>query len=154
MASSRFAGRACSSSTWNRAEDTRAAFRDGWFRTGDVATAEGGNYRLLGRSSVDIIKTGGYKVSALEIEEALREHSAIRDCAVTGEPDDEWGERVIATVELTEGISLDPASLRSWARERLAPYKVPKDFRVVTSLPRNAMGKVVKAAISKHFGRH
>src|SRR5690606_9800180 len=69
---------------WQRPEETAAAFRDGWFRTGDVAVVEQGAYRLLGRTSVDIIKTGGFKVSALEIEEVLRLHPAIQECAVVG----------------------------------------------------------------------
>src|SRR5262245_37819626 len=84
---------------WNRPVDTRDAFVDGWFRTGDVAVLEDGAYRLLGRTSVDIIKTGGYKVSALEIEDAVREHPAVADCAIVGAPDDEWGQRVQAVVE-------------------------------------------------------
>src|SRR5687768_5647738 len=85
---------------WQRPADSDAAFRDGWFRTGDVAVFEDGSYRLLGRTSVDIIKTGGYKVSALEIEETLRQHPAIAECAVIGLPDQEWGERVAAAIEL------------------------------------------------------
>ena len=85
---------------WQRRDETRVAFRNGWFRTGDVAVVENGYYRLLGRTSVDIIKTGGFKVSALEIEEVLRTHPAIAECAVVGVDDPEWGERVSAAVEL------------------------------------------------------
>ena len=92
---------------WQRPDETRAAFRDGWFRTGDMAVLEDGSYRLLGRTSVDIIKTGGFKVSALEIEEMLRTHPAIAECAVVGIADEEWGERVSAAVELAPGESLD-----------------------------------------------
>jgi malonyl-CoA/methylmalonyl-CoA synthetase len=129
---------------WRRPEETRAAFRDGWFRTGDVAVVEDGAFRLLGRSNVDIIKTGGYKVSALEIEEVIREHPSVADCAVVGAADDEWGERVSAAVELRAGASLTLDELQAWTRARLAPYKVPKELRCVDALPRNAMGKVVK----------
>jgi len=132
---------------WNRPAETRDAFHDGWFRTGDVAVVPengGGAFRLLGRTSVDIIKTGGYKVSALEIEEVIRDHPAVADCAVTGKPDEEWGERVTATVQLREGATLALAELQSWTKSRLAPYKVPKELHTVTALPRNAMGKVVK----------
>ena len=85
---------------WGKPEATAAAFRDGWFRTGDVAVVEDGSYRILGRQSTDIIKTGGYKVSALEIEEVLRTHPAVRECAVVGLADAEWGERVAACVVL------------------------------------------------------
>jgi malonyl-CoA/methylmalonyl-CoA synthetase len=128
---------------WQRPAETRAAFEDGWFRTGDVASLEEGSYRLLGRRSVDIIKTGGYKVSALEIEELLREHPAVADCAVIGEADEEWGERVTALVELKQGETLDLDRLQSWSKSRLAPYKVPRALRCGPLL-RNAMGKVIK----------
>src|SRR5687768_12689475 len=109
---------------WQRPAETRAAFRDGWFRTGDIAVIEHGAYRLLGRASVDIIKTGGFKVSALEIEEVLRQHPAIAECAVVGIADAEWGERVALAVELKPGTGITLADLQEWARPQLAPYKV------------------------------
>src|SRR6185295_5266956 len=124
---------------WQRPEETAAAFRSGWFRTGDMAVLESGSYRLLGRTSVDIIKTGGFKVSALEIEEVLRTHPAVAECAVVGVNDPEWGERVSAAVELQHGAILELEELQQWARERLAPYKLPRALRSVTTLPRNAM---------------
>jgi malonyl-CoA/methylmalonyl-CoA synthetase len=136
---------------WNRPDATRESFRDGWFRTGDVAVVESGVYRILGRSSVDIIKTGGHKVSALEIEEVLREHPAIAECAVVGAPDPEWGERVCAAVVVRDGCALGLDELRAWARERLAIYKVPSWLRVVDALPRNALGKVTKPALAPSF---
>ena len=128
---------------WRRPDETSAAFDEGWFRTGDVACVENGSYRLLGRRSVDIIKTGGYKVSALEIEETLREHPAVADCAVIGEADDEWGERVTALVELRSNHTLELEALQSWIKPRLAPYKIPRALRCGV-LPRNALGKVIK----------
>jgi len=135
---------------WRRPDATAEAFRDGWFRTGDVAVVEDGYHRLLGRRSVDIIKTGGFKVSALEIEEVLREHPAIAECAVVGIDDEEWGERVCLAVEAAG--ELPPlAELQAWARQRLAPYKLPRDLRAVESLPRNAMGKVMKPEVAKLF---
>jgi malonyl-CoA/methylmalonyl-CoA synthetase len=134
---------------WRRPDETRRAFRDGWFRTGDVAIVEDGAYRLLGRTSVDIIKTGGYKVSALEIEEVIRAHPAVFDCAVVGVADPEWGERVSAAVELRERASLVLADLQSWTKARLAPYKVPRELHCLRSLPRNAMGKVMKPELAK-----
>jgi malonyl-CoA/methylmalonyl-CoA synthetase len=129
---------------WHRPEETARAFHDGWFRTGDVAVLERGYYRILGRQSTDIIKSGGYKISALEVEEVLREHPEIQDCAVVGLFDQDLGERVAAAVVCRRAGSLDPAALRAWARERLAPYKVPRDVRFLPELPRNAMGKVTK----------
>jgi malonyl-CoA/methylmalonyl-CoA synthetase len=136
---------------WQRPDDTRDAFRDGWFRTGDVAVWENGSYRLLGRSNVDIIKTGGFKVSALEIEEILRMHPAIAECAVVGVHDEDWGERVSAAVELRTGASLSLDELQQWAKVQLAPYKVPRALQAVPALPRNAMGKVVKPEVAGLF---
>ena len=136
---------------WQRPDETRAAFRDGWFRTGDMAVIEQGAYRLLGRTAVDIIKTGGFKVSALEIEEVLRTHPAIAECAVVGLADPEWGERVAAAVELDAAGALSLAELQQWAKEHLAPYKVPRALHVVKALPRNAMGKVVKPDVAALF---
>ena len=136
---------------WRRPEDTTQAFRNGWFRTGDVAVVEEGSYRLLGRLSVDIIKTGGFKVSALEIEEVLRTHPAIAECAVVGVEDQEWGERVAAAVELHAGATLSLADLQTWAKPRLAPYKIPRALCPLATLPRNAMGKVTKPEVAALF---
>jgi malonyl-CoA/methylmalonyl-CoA synthetase len=136
---------------WQRPDETQSAFRDGWFRTGDVAVCEQGAYRLLGRSNVDIIKTGGFKVSALEIEEILRTHPAIAECAVVGVSDEDWGERVSAAVELRTGASLSLDELQQWAKVQLAPYKVPRALQAVPALPRNAMGKVVKPEVAGLF---
>ncbi|HEY8347133.1 MAG TPA: AMP-binding protein [Symbiobacteriaceae bacterium] len=136
---------------WRRPEATRAAFRDGWFRTGDIAVLEDGSYRLLGRSSVDIIKSGGYKLSALEIEEAFREHPQIEECAVVGLPDEEWGERVAMAVVPKAGWHPTLEELRRWGAERLAPYKLPTRLLVLDELPRNAMGKVTKPEVFRLF---
>jgi malonyl-CoA/methylmalonyl-CoA synthetase len=136
---------------WQRPLDTSAAFVDGWFRTGDVAVHEPDGYRLLGRSSVDIIKTGGEKVSALEIEEVLRTHPTVRDCAVVGIADDEWGERVCCAVVPADDARITGEELRAWGKERLAPAKVPSRFVFVPELPRNTMGKVVKPDVGKLF---
>lgn len=137
---------------WRRPEETSASFIEGgWFRTGDAAERDGeGVYRILGRKSVDIIKSGGYKISALEIEEVLREHPSIADCAVVGVPDEEWGERVSAALVFA-GEEISPAALREWCRERLAPYKIPTRFLAVEDLPRNQMGKVVKPDVLALF---
>jgi malonyl-CoA/methylmalonyl-CoA synthetase len=127
---------------WNRPDATREAFAGDWFRTGDVAVDDDGSYRILGRASVDIIKSGGEKISALEIEDVLREHPQVVDCAVVGVPDDDWGERVCAVVVAPSDDAI--ADLRDWAKQRIAAYKVPRQYLVVDDLPRNAMGKVTK----------
>jgi malonyl-CoA/methylmalonyl-CoA synthetase len=139
---------------WGRPRETRDAFTaDGWFRTGDVAVCEDGSYRILGRASVDIVKTGGEKVSALEVEEVLREHPVIRDCAVVGVIDPDWGERLCAAVVAADASALTLESLRSWARDRLAVWKIPRGLTLVESLPRNAMGKVDKKAVRALFAK-
>jgi malonyl-CoA/methylmalonyl-CoA synthetase len=136
---------------WGKPDAMRDAFRDGWFRTGDTAVVENGVYRILGRTNIDILKTGGNKVSALEIEETLREHPSVAECAVVGVPDPEWGQRVAAAVVLKDGGALDLPSLRAWAKEFLAAYKLPSRLLVLDALPRNAMGKVTKPAIKAMF---
>jgi malonyl-CoA/methylmalonyl-CoA synthetase len=136
---------------WQNPNATAQAFQEGWFRTGDMAIFTQGNYRILGRISVDIIKTGGYKVSALEIEEVLRTHPHIQDCAVVGVTDPEWGEKVCAALILKPECDLSLDSLRRWAKEQLAVYKVPTRILSLEALPRNAMGKVTKSAVVKLF---
>ncbi|MBL8739666.1 MAG: AMP-binding protein, partial [Myxococcales bacterium] len=129
---------------------TEESFRDGWFATGDVAVRDAdGDIRLLGRKSADILKTGGEKVSALEIEEALREYPAFSEVAVVGVPDATWGDRVVAAVVVRAGSLPDAANerVRAWAKERLSPYKVPREVVVLDALPKNAMGKVQKGEI-------
>jgi len=134
-----------------RPGETAAAFAGDFFLTGDVATREAGRYRILGRASTDILKSGGYKLSALEIEEALRLHPRVRDAAVVGLPDEEWGERVAVAV-VPEGTPPTLEELRAFCRERLAPYKLPTRLVAVAELPRNAMGKVTKGAVKALFG--
>jgi malonyl-CoA/methylmalonyl-CoA synthetase len=131
---------------WDRPEDTTSAFTDdGWFRTGDTAVFESGRYRILGRSSVDILKSGGEKISALEVEEVLLRHEAISEAAVVGLDDDEWGQRVVAVVVASQPV--EPEDLRQWARALLAPHKVPKEFHFIDALPRNPLGKTVKPEV-------
>jgi len=130
---------------WNKPEASAAAFDGLWFRTGDLAKRDSnGGYRILGRLSVDLIKTGGFKVAAPEIEETLLEHPAISECAVVGVPDPLWGQQVAAALVLRPGHALTLEGLRAWTRERLAVYKVPGRMMVMETLPRNAMGKVIK----------
>ncbi len=144
-------GPAVFSEYWNRDEITAKSFDEGWFRSGDIGVREKGYYRIMGRQSVDIIKSGGYKISALEIEATLLDHDAISQCAVVGVPDETWGEAVAAAVVLHDGQELSLDSLRSWSQDRLSNYKIPKTLLVVDSLPRNAMGKVIKPAVAALF---
>jgi malonyl-CoA/methylmalonyl-CoA synthetase len=135
---------------WKRPRETESAFREGWFRTGDIAVLEDGYYRILGRNSVDIIKSAGYKISALEVEEVLRMHPSVRDCAVVGVPDPDLGERVCAAI-VADTTGPGPEALAEWSKQRLAPYKVPREVRRLADLPRNTMGKVMKPEIRRIF---
>ena len=136
---------------WGRPEATRKAFRDGWFRTGDEAVLEGGVYRILGRRSVDIIKSGGEKISALEVEDVLRNHPAVADCAVVGLEDPEWGERVAVAVVAASNTPVELDEIQTFAGQHLAPPKVPRQMIVVGELPQNALGKVVKPKVRQLF---
>jgi len=136
---------------WNNPEATAQGFAEGWFRTGDVAVRERGYYRIMGRQSVDIIKSGGYKISALEIENALLAHPAIRECAVLGVEDPTWGEIVAVAAVLRAGEALDIEALRAWCAGKLSAYKLPRRLAIVASLPSNAMGKVLKPALKSLF---
>ena len=135
---------------WGKPEATQKTFTsDGWFKTGDIAKFDAGYYKILGRDSIDIIKSGGYKISALEIEEVIRTHPLIKDCAVVGIPNTEWGELLVAAlITVTE---LNSKELIIWLKERIAAYKIPRQFIQLDDLPRNAMGKVTKNELKKHF---
>jgi malonyl-CoA/methylmalonyl-CoA synthetase len=134
---------------WGRPEATREAFVDGWFKTGDVAELSDGYVAIRGRASIDIIKSAGYKISALEIEAALLEHPSVAEAAVVGVPDVEWGEVVTAVLVPKPGGAID--DLRDWCRERLAPYKTPRRWVTREALPRNAMGKVTKPELRREL---
>ena len=136
---------------WNEPKATKHSFSDGWFRTGDIAVVEDGYYRIIGRRNVDIIKSGGYKLSALEIEATLLEHPRIAQCAVVGLPDEQWGEVVAAAIVCKANASFDLESLRTWCEGRISPYKIPQKLLVVDELPRNAMGKVNKRTVAELF---
>ncbi len=135
---------------WQKPKTTKESFtKDGWFKTGDVATVDGeGGYRILGRNSVDIIKSGGYKISALEIEEVLRMHNDIADCCVVGIEDEEWGELVVGVI-VPSTQTIDLSTLNTWMRTQMPAYKAPRKYLISQELPRNTMGKVTKNEVKK-----
>ncbi|MFF8678040.1 acyl-CoA synthetase [Streptomyces sp. NPDC015237] len=136
----------------NRPDATAAAFTgDGFFRTGDMAVRDPDGYvRIVGRKATDLIKSGGYKIGAGEIENALLEHAGVREAAVTGEPDPDLGERIVAWI-----VPADPAAppaletLAGHVAARLAPHKRPRAVRYLDALPRNDMGKIMKRALDR-----
>ncbi|GAB2852979.1 acyl-CoA synthetase [Lentzea nigeriaca] len=132
----------------NRPDATEAAFRDGWFKTGDMAVRDPDGYiRIVGRRATDLIKSGGYKIGAGEIENALLEHPAVAEVAVTGEPDDDLGERIVAWV-VPAGEAPEPTVLADHVAKLLSPHKRPRVVRYLEALPRNEMGKVLKRELS------
>ena len=133
----------------NRPDATAAVMRDGWFATGDMATQGPDGYlRIVGRRATDLVKSGGYKIGAGEIEAALREHPAVADAAVTGEPDPDLGERVVAWVVLRDGDVVSAEQLTEHVAQQLAPHKRPRVVRFLNDLPRNELGKVQKARLT------
>jgi malonyl-CoA/methylmalonyl-CoA synthetase len=140
---------------WKKEQATAEAFTsDGWFITGDMAeyVDEEGTIKIMGRSSVDILKSGGYKISALDIERVLLEHKGIAECAVVGLPDPSFGQKIAAIIVQNKGSEeLRVEKLREWAKEKLAPYKIPRELLVLPEMPRNAMGKVNKKELVKLF---
>ncbi|MEV4596576.1 acyl-CoA synthetase [Amycolatopsis sp. NPDC049253] len=131
----------------NRPDATAAALADGWFRTGDMATrAADGYVKIVGRKATDLIKSGGYKIGAGEIENALLEHPGVAEAAVTGEPDDDLGERIVAWV-VPAGPPPSASELADHVAKLLAPHKRPRVVRYLDALPRNDMGKILKRAL-------
>ncbi len=126
---------------------TAHAFTDGWFRTGDVAAVDGDGYvSIVGRTSTDIVKTGGFKVATREIEDVVATHADVADVAVIGVPDERWGERIVACIvaHAHADVAALPAAVVAHVRARLADYKTPREVLVLAQLPRNTMGKVEK----------
>jgi malonyl-CoA/methylmalonyl-CoA synthetase len=130
---------------WQRPDDTKAAFVDGFFRSGDLAVREAdGMIRIVGRQSVDIIKSGGFKIGAVEIENCLQAHPAVAEVAVVGIPDTDLGERVVAVVTTVSETTVSDEQLLAHARLHLAPHKVPRQIVFQAEIPRTGPGKVKK----------
>ena len=133
----------------NRPDATEESFSDGWFRTGDVATREPDGYiRLIGRQSTDLIKSGGFKIGAGEIETALLEHPGVAEAAVTGEPDDDLGERIVAWIVAPRRPQAAEQEIIDHVARLLTPHKRPREVRYLDELPRNDMGKVQKKRLT------
>ncbi len=155
---------------WGRPQATQETFteinRQKWFKTGDVAVFERNRYWIKGRQSADIIKSSGYKISALDIEQVLTQHPLVQECTVFGIADPVYGERITAmivpklqTTSTTNSSNnadeihsnLHVKKLREWGEKWLAKYKLPTVVKLVDELPRNAMGKINKKMLAKEF---
>lgn len=145
---------------WNNEKATRESFSDdGWFRTGDTAEIRDGVYRLLGRTSTEIIKSGGYKLSALDVERRILEHPFVDETAVFGVPDPVWGEKVVALIrlkptappEFSADVDNIQKSIAEWVAGTLPAYSAPRDVKIVQEIPRNGMGKLNKKELQKSY---
>jgi malonyl-CoA/methylmalonyl-CoA synthetase len=137
---------------WNRLEDTQRALLDGHLRSGDLAVRESdGMVRIVGRSSVDIIKTRGFKVGAVEIEDCLQRHPEVEEVAVVGVPDADQGERIVAAVTAKRASEVTADGLRGYASTQLAPHKVPAEVVFMEEIPRTGPGKFKKKELIRQL---
>ena len=135
----------------NRPEETRAAFWDDWFRSGDLGSIDANGYLFIVDRLKDMIITGGENVYPREVEELLYRRPEVQECTVIGLPDPEWGERVTAFVVPTQGFSIDSSGIKEYLKSNLSSFKVPKDFRIVETLPKSAAGKIMKRELRSQF---
>jgi acyl-CoA synthetase (AMP-forming)/AMP-acid ligase II len=139
---------------WNRPEETRRVLLDGYLRSGDLAVREpDGLVRIVGRSSVDIIKSRGYKISAIEIENCVQRHPSVEEVAVIGMPDADQGERIVAAVTPAQGSGVTADAVRAFARDHLAPHKVPAEIVFMDVIPRTGPGKFKKKELIQQLSR-
>jgi long-chain acyl-CoA synthetase len=135
----------------NRPEETRAGFWDHWFRSGDIGWIDSNGYLFIVDRLKDMIITGGENVYPREVEELLYQRPEVQECTVIGLPDPEWGERVTAFIVPNQGCAIDAAGLKDFLKSNLSPFKVPKDFRIVETLPKSTAGKIMKRELKNRF---
>ena len=136
----------------NQPQETASALVEGWFRSGDVGRLDSDGYLFIVDRIKDLIITGGENVYPREVEEFIYQRPEVAECAVVGLPDPVYGERVTAYLVTRPGQTLDPEELRAWLRERLAGYKVPKEFHFTAELPKSGAGKILKRELKRQAG--
>jgi O-succinylbenzoic acid--CoA ligase len=135
----------------NLPDETQRTLRDGWLHTGDIGYLDADGYLYVLDRRDDLIITGGENVYPAEVEDVLRSHPAVLEAGVTGLPDDEWGQTVVATVRLGEGESASEEEILAFCSGRLAPFKAPARLRIVDALPRNAVGKLLRHTLRQQW---
>ncbi len=135
-------------------EATAAASAHGWHHTGDVGYLDDDNFLFIVDRAKDMVISGGFNVYSTEVEQALMAHPAVQDCAVVGLPDDRWGERVTAVLQLREGHDVDPDEVAAFVKARIGSVKAPKQIEVWPDLPRSKVGKVLKTDIKQRLQHH
>jgi long-chain acyl-CoA synthetase len=139
----------------NNPEGTRAAFwEDGWFRSGDIGRFDADDYLFIVDRLKDMIITGGENVYPKEVEDVLYARPEIEACAIIGLPDPEWGERVTAFIVGRQGAEIDPEALKAFLKARVSSFKVPKEFRIVSELPKSPAGKILKRQLRKDINKN
>jgi acyl-CoA synthetase (AMP-forming)/AMP-acid ligase II len=138
---------------WRRPDADAAAFRDGWFHTGDLGTVDAEGYLCITGRIKELIRSGGKSIVPAEVEAVLRRHAAVADAAVLGLPDAEWGEIVAAAVVLRSGLEIGEAQLIDWCREGLSGFKKPRRIFFVTEIPRSHYGKMLRARLLEQISQ-
>ncbi|WP_376793300.1 long-chain fatty acid--CoA ligase [Thermoflexus sp.] len=137
---------------WNLQEATAEAFCEGWFRTGDLAYRDEQGFTYIVGRLKEMFKSGGLNIYPAEVEAVLAQHPAVQEVCVVGVPDPKWGEVGRAVVVLRPGHQVQPEALLAWCEGRLARYKIPKSVVFVEALPRNALGKILRAEVKARYG--
>jgi acyl-CoA synthetase (AMP-forming)/AMP-acid ligase II len=132
-------------------EATVEAWRHGWHHTGDIGYLDEDGFLFIVDRAKDMVITGGFNVYSTEVEQALMAHPAVADCAVIGLPDEKWGERLTAVLQLRPGTTLDADDLKSFVKGRIGSVKTPKQIEIWADLPRSKVGKVLKTDIKQHI---
>ena len=130
---------------------TAEASKFGWHHTGDIGYLDENNYLFIVDRAKDMVITGGFNVYSTEVEQTIMQHPAVQDCAVVGMPDDKWGERATAVLQLRAGSAVEPAEIESFVKQRIGSVKTPKQIEVWPDLPRSKVGKVLKTEIRKQL---
>jgi len=136
---------------WNKPDETDAVLADGWYYSGDGATMDREGFVFIVDRLKDMIITGGFNVYSAEVEQALLAHPAVLDCAVIGLPDDKWGERVTAVLQLRPGQEVTAEEVKAFVKDRVGSVKTPKQVEVWPDLPRSRVGKVLKTDVKSRL---
>jgi acyl-CoA synthetase (AMP-forming)/AMP-acid ligase II len=132
---------------WKRPDETAAAIRDGWLRSGDLARTDENGFAFVVDRKKDMVISGGVNIYPREIEDVISTHPAVAEVAVYGTPDEHWGEALSAAIVLRTGMTAQPQDIVDFCRDRIGGYKVPKRIRIVATLPKNASGKILKTEL-------
>jgi fatty-acyl-CoA synthase len=138
---------------WRDEQKTRNSFFGDWFRTGDVGRLDDDGFLYLTDRMKDMIISGGENIASSEVERVIFAMPEVADVAVVGQPDERWGERPVAAVQLVPGASLDLERLTAYCRQHLAGFKVPRELVIVEALPRNPSGKVLKRVLRQQLAQ-